>query len=196
MCLGVYIFKRISLRFNLLTLDPTISTPPRHIYSCGVTLNCWAFQITHNYTPVTYSCWCEVIVSKNNTSIRCYCNFTEPGSRSSVGMSGKCISIWTDAVVSVFASNPSFIMINCIQPQSQSNMSNLCNGYRSHCVSVQPDRARVISEVHGKKKKKNRKRKRKTNSIGIHKFLFNSLSLNIRIGADPLTNKLILHYKN
>lgn len=103
--------------------------------------------------------------------------------------------------VPILASNPNFIKINCIQPQSQSNMaatwkiSNvqpLCaalsrSDYKSHCVSVPPDRTWVIFEVNRKKGKQ---------TIGICKFLLNSLSLNIRTGVDPLANKVILHYKN
>lgn len=78
------------------------------------------------------------------------------------GMKEKLICAWTEPTVLIFASNPNFIKVNCIQPQSQSNMATawkiskvqlLCTGYRSHCVSVQPGRRWVIFEVNRKKEK-------------------------------------------
>lgn len=96
-----------------------------------------------------------------------------------------CMNRWKCQIFFFFALNPNFIMINCIQPQSESNTAAtwriskvqpfFCTGCRPHDVSVQPDRIWVISYVNRKKNKteiKKRKKKRNTNSIGICKFLF------------------------
>lgn len=112
---------------------------------------------------------------------------------------------WKCQILFFFALNPNFIMINCIQPQSESNMAAtwriskvqpfFCTGCRPHDVSVQPDRIWVISYVNRKKKQNRNKKRKKKKKYKLYWHLqvsfFNSSSVNIRTGVDPLSNKMI-----